>query len=338
MTRSVIPSGFWNYYPDLASPTRPPIPLGGAGGMSGCQLWRVESRSGPLAVRLWPSDGPDRARLDQIHRWLALASRSPFVATPIAGCDGSTWRSVDGRLWEVTPWFEGNPDLGRPPEVVHLETMFETLAKFHLALEPLASRGQSAGLVARLDELNRLIAGDIHTLRQAIDHAANDLSRPLASLWLDRAGDIMPRLITPLRAAASRSFRLQPCIRDVRPDHFLFVGDHLNGLVDFGAMGVDTVATDLARLVGETIGSAANLRRSALEAYERVRSISEEDLAHLTIFEAANALLGPARWVRWHYVEHRRFEEPDAVLRGLRRGLARLNGVWGVGMGLDFLT
>ena len=44
---------------------------------------------------------------------------------------------------------------------------------------------------------------------------------------------------------------LQPCLRDARPEHFLFDGDQLSGLVDFGAMAVDSVVGDLARLIGE---------------------------------------------------------------------------------------
>ena len=55
--------------------------------------------------------------------------------------------------------------------------------------------------------------------------------------------------------------RLQPALRDARPEHFLFEDDRLSGLVDFGAMGVESVAADLARLIGEWFDGDPDARR-----------------------------------------------------------------------------
>lgn len=60
----------------------------------------------------------------------------------------------------------------------------------------------------------------------------------------------MPWAIEQLKPLADVSFRLQPCIRDIWHDHVLFDGDRVTGLIDFGAMQIDTPATDIARLVG----------------------------------------------------------------------------------------
>ncbi len=70
-------------------------------------------------------------------------------------------------------------------------------------------------------------------------------------LWIRLARTVAPQVREPLRQASSRSVMLQPCLRDARPEHFLFEGDQLSGLVDFGAMAVDSVVGDLARLIGE---------------------------------------------------------------------------------------
>jgi homoserine kinase type II len=41
-------------------------------------------------------------------------------------------------------------------------------------------------------------------------------------------------------------------------------------------------------------------------------------------FEVSAALLGPGHWARWHFVERRVFDDPDAPAKGLERGLDRL--------------
>jgi hypothetical protein len=44
----------------------------------------------------------------------------------------------------------------------------------------------------------------------------------------------------------------------------------------------------------------------------------------IPVFETTTALLIGERWARWHYVENRHFDDPDAVSKGLDRGLSRL--------------
>ena len=84
----------------------------------------------------------------------------------------------------------------------------------------------------------------------------------------------------PRRGSSTHSARrpgascpLQPCLRDARPEHFLFEGDRVSGLVNFGAMGVDCVAGDLARLIGEWLDGDPTARAEALAAYERIRPL-----------------------------------------------------------------
>lgn len=104
----------------------------------------------------------------------------------------------------------------------------------------------------------------------------------------------------------------------------------MTGLVDYGAMGRDSVAGDLARLLAEGVGPDRFSRAEALAAFESVRTLSESEHLAIEAFEKANALLGPARWVRWHFVEGRHFEDREAVTRGLRRGLERLEESFGI--------
>jgi hypothetical protein len=89
-------------------------------------------------------------------------------------------------------------------------------------------------------------------------------------------------------------------------------------------MGVDSPVADLARLIAESVGTDQAARVTALEAYTLIRPVSEMDYELLDAFRAAGAWLGPARWVRWKYLDDRSFDDPNAVLHGLTKGLARL--------------
>ena len=117
---------------------------------------------------------------------------------------------------------------------------------------------------------------------------------------------------------------LQPCLRDARPEHFLFEDDRVSGLVNFGAMGVDCVAGDLARLMGEWLNGDSAARALALAAYERIRPLDAAEAALIDAFASSSALLIGEHWIRWHYLEGRRFDDPAAVAQGIARGVAQL--------------
>ncbi len=110
----------------------------------------------------------------------------------------------------------------------------------------------------------------------------------------------------------------------MRPDHLLFRGDRLTGLIDFGTAAIDSVAFDLGRLLVEWVGPHGPGRTMALAAYESVRPLEPVERELVAAFERTIALLTGYHWIRWQFLERRRFEDPGAVLEGLRRGLDRL--------------
>jgi homoserine kinase type II len=161
-------------------------------------------------------------------------------------------------------------------------------------------------------------------MRWAVERAPRDSLADLAWRILDLAQSEAPRHAESIRRAAGQTCRLQACLRDARPDHFLFEGERVTGLIDFGAMDLDTVACDLARLLTEWLGRDRELRAEALDAYGSVRVLDTTEIALIDAFETSSALLAAAHWVRWHFVEGRVFEDGEAVVRGLTRGLERL--------------
>ena len=65
---------------------------------------------------------------------------------------------------------------------------------------------------------------------------------------------------------------LHPCIRDLRGEHVLYVGEHVTGIVDYGAMDIDSPALDLARLLGDLVGENEQLMGVGLDKYRQFRS------------------------------------------------------------------
>ena len=313
-------------YPPEVRPLGQPVALGNAGGASGARLWRHESARGPMVLRAWPPPpgGPGRAELDRVHGWIGAAGSLGFVPVPIAARDGLTLQTSGDRLWELAPWLPGRPDLARPPGLGRLRAGFGGLAALHRAWAGPRVLGPSPGLARRARELDDLLAGGFDSLDRALLNAVASPLRDPARRWLDTARRLAPAERDRLRIAASRSVALQPCLRDARPDHLLFEGDRLVGVVDFGAMGVDAVSADLARLLVEWVGPDRPARAAALAAYAAVRPLDADESALIDAFSRSTALLMGGHWARWHFLEGRRFDDPDAVLAGLRRGLDRL--------------
>lgn len=307
------------YAADLR-PTRDPIPLGNAGGGSGASLWRFDSARGPLVARAYPPDGPGLAGIVAVHDWLSLLAGFSFIPIPLSTRDGRTAVALEGRIWDLAPWLPGAPSSGRSDVAAGLRA----LGLVHDRLSRLSAEAPSPGLIARRDEAGRLLAGELDRMEEAVLSAPPSPSRDLARRWLGAAGPGLAAILPGLRVETGRPRAVQPILRDARAEHFLFDGGRLSGLVDFAAMGRDAPPVDLARLLPDWVGRDPGARAEAIAAYEAARPLRPGDPALIETFEAANAWLGPARWVRWAFVERRPFDDPEAVVRGLGRTLDRL--------------
>ena len=127
-------------------------------------------------------------------------------------------------------------------------------------------------------------------------------------------------------SASSRQVPLQPCIRDIWHDHVLFQGEEVSGLIDFGALRIENVATDVARLLGSLVGNDKRGWQRGLDAYAEVRPLSSDELQLAEAFDLSGTLLGGINWVQWIYLEERQFEDRGAVLGRLGEHVARLAG------------
>ena len=148
---------------------------------------------------------------------------------------------------------------------------------------------------------------------------------------------MVPLAIAGLAPLADARLPLQVCIRDIWHDHLLFEGDVVTGLIDFGAMQVDTPTTDVARLLGSLASvlpaeaaqeQEQQLWREGLAAFSAVRPLSSTELPSVGALDRAGTVLAGCNWIRWLYVEGRRFENDEQVVRRFRQITARCRRIF----------
>jgi Ser/Thr protein kinase RdoA (MazF antagonist) len=310
-------------YPAPCRPVGAVAALGGAGGRSGSRWWRFAAAGGgELGLRAWPPAplGPDAARLAAIHGWLAGARALPFVPVPIAGLDGRTWHNLGGRLWELVPWLPGEAEPIPSDRPARLEAGFAALGSLHRALAGCGvGVGTSPNVRARREELDRLARGGLEALARAA-------GSPVAARWVLLAGRLAGPFAEALRRVEAVRVPLQPCARDMRGCHLLFEGDSVRGLLDFGAMGIDGVATDLARLIEDWLGFDPEAARRGLASYEAVRPLEPGERRLIAPLARAGSLLAGANWLRWGCVERRPGVTEADWVAGVERSVGRLAG------------
>jgi homoserine kinase type II len=251
-----------------------------------------------------------------------------FVPRIIPAADGASFVSVDGHFWELTEWAPGEADFLPEARPEKLAAAMTALARFHRAAEsfPLdrPASGRPPGILQRLARLDELAALDWH--RDAIQNHRQ--------IWPDLAAraDLAIRLIAAqasrvrrrLVAAAELQVALQPCIRDVWNDHILFTGSEVTGLIDFGAMRIDHIATDVARLLGSLVGDDRSKRDFGLQAYQALRPLSPDEQSLLLAYDRSATLLSPLSWLVWTFVDRRQFDRRDVILERFDRLIDRL--------------
>ncbi len=318
-------------YPHLG-PITAAHSLGGAGGFSGARFWRVEAPQGNFCLRRWPVEYPREEDLAFIHAVLRHVARSGFsvAAVPIANCSGRTHLDHSGYLWELGPWMPGQADFNDRPTEVRLVAAMQCLAQFHQATEDFAEVSSrppqpSPAVVQRRGILRDWLTGRSQDLERAL---ARTVDWPEMTSCVENLLRLFPQWAPPIDEALARfaemPVRLQPCIRDVWHDHLLFMGDEVTGLIDFGSMGVESVACDVARLLGSLAGNSAPLWHVGMDAYCRIRGLSSVELGLIPALDASGVLLGALNWAAWVMLERREFEEPQAVLRRMELLIGRL--------------
>ena len=315
-------------YPQLGPPCRLE-PLSGAGGFSGAQLWRIETNGGSYCLRRWPREHPTPGRLQLIHAVLrhAGASGIDFIPVPLfTALSSNTFISHSGHLWELAPWLPGKADYQANPSRARLSAAFQALAVFHVSASsfPVRSHGPAPTLIERGERLAKLQHNKYEQIATAVCRAAPSPVVDCGKSLLQLFPLLAPQAAGRLTAAAQVSVPLMPAIRDIWHDHVLFTGDVVTGIIDFGAMRMDTPLTDIARLLGSLAGDDRDAREFALDSYHTLRPLSDQDRWLIDVLDTSGTLLAGFSWLEWLYLDRRDFADLDVVHQRLDGILVRL--------------
>lgn len=331
--------------------------------MSGARFWRLATPRGPLVLRRWPPEHPDEAGLQWIHAVIrhAVGQGLALLPVPATTTDGRSCVRHAGHLWELAPWLPGTADYEPERRPEKLRAALIAVAKFHIATadfgspssdcllsvgrqapqlsDTLLSVGRQAestaasasprtapspAILRRLARLRDLAATGIGQLSAAVTDRVWPELAPSARRFVELLPRAVPRAIEGLAPLADTPLALQPCLRDVWHDHVLFSGDRVTGLIDFGAVGIDSPAGDVARLLGSMAGDDPVAWRTGLTAYVAVRPLAPDELRAVVALDASGTVLAGCNWIEWLYVARRQFDDRTQVVARFGRLLARL--------------
>jgi homoserine kinase type II len=243
-----------------------------------------------------------------------------FVPAVFFTLDGASWVEADGRLWEVTQWMPGQADFQEKPTATRLEEACTALARLHECWRQTTETRTDVcpAISRRIERTREMLALSRSGWQPAIRLDDADPARPVA----ERAWRILPARVeampSRLERWVARRWPLQPCLCDVWHDHVLFEGDRLSGLIDYGAIKVDHVAVDLARLLGSLVEDDVERWNVGLRAYRTVRGLSADEEELVRVLDETGTVLGVANWLRWLYKGERQFEDRRTGAERLR--------------------
>jgi len=286
-------------------------------GLSGALVWRVTHGGMSLCLKRWPKGYPSPAELSSMHDLLQHVTRSGIriVPVPLITSEGRSILHIDDFLWELTPWLPGEPYNRNKPNSRRSDAAMRCLAQFHLAASSLTtpSVGLSPGLFSRREILRDLLCGQLDNLQEAVFDKPPSELRSLAGEILIQVQRRLPTVLDDIEESANLPLSLQWCIRDVKCDHILFMGEQVTGLIDFGAAAIDSVVGDVARLAGSMIVGGCPEWGPAVKAYSEVRPLSTDERRVMDCYDRGGTVASAANWLRWIFEENRFISESQAV-------------------------
>jgi Ser/Thr protein kinase RdoA (MazF antagonist) len=302
------------------------VSLGNRGGFSGARLWSVRTETDAFSLKAWPPGDPSPDRLRWIHHLMRLARNQGLLFVPAVSetRDRSTSVHHASRLWELTTWMPGAADFHADPTAEKLRAACAAVAHLHRVwarVDPLA--GPCPAVQRRYKRAREWLEWIKGGWQPRLDQSP----APELPPWTGRAWTLLPAgvhyVLRVLQPWIDRSLPLQPCLCDVWHDHVLFEGDRVTGLIDYGAVKVDHVAVDVARMLGSLIEDDDEGWQCGLAAYRSVRAFSDEEARLARVLDVTGTVLGVANWLQ-RIGEMRTEEQQEAVARRLDTLVQRL--------------
>jgi homoserine kinase type II len=247
----------------------------------------------------------------------------------------------------------GAADYDQSPGDAKLCAAMTALAQFHNAVADFdsdsfdvsapPSSASASAIQRRLARLRSLLTGEIGELSSVLGEKTWPELSALARPFLAALPRAVTRAIAELEPLEHAPLPLQPCLRDIWHDHVLFTGNEVTGIIDFGAVDIDTPATDIARLLGSLTGEPCQpfrerpmertdrsaVWRMGLAAYAATRPLSRDEWLAVDAINTANPILAGCNWIRWIYIDRRQFQNAEQILARFQRIVQQLTGPGG---------
>jgi Ser/Thr protein kinase RdoA (MazF antagonist) len=325
----------------------------GVQGFSGSRVFVVEfaDSSGRFVLKSFHA-AASREHAAFVHQLVRHVRGEGVAQVPevILALDGHTVvTDADGRLWELSRFM---PGVAVPcPTPSQAATAATALARLHVAAASLPGHlprlQVSPGVERRIERSRQLRAQPWTASRAAWSRAARlrmpaEVSTALdarvaAAIEIFAASD-GNAFLARVAALRPNGCLLQPVLRDIWCDHVLFADradDAVTAIIDLHAAGIDTPATDLARLAGSWDPLPRDDRRPLIErwpeavaAYDRVRPLSRDEAALISFLHATGVVFGIDNWFCWTCEEHREFPDTQKMLDRIDRLLTALPGAF----------
>ncbi|MDR1483424.1 MAG: hypothetical protein LBT09_01225 [Planctomycetaceae bacterium] len=283
--------------------------------LDGCRHWRVETRVGEFCLRRWGNGKPGKNRLQFIQAvlWQAEFEGIEFIPLPLETLDHRGFVMFDGSYWELLPWVSGDEE--SPPirtvgfdedalsydlvsgeqdgnaaiQPLRIVSAMMSLAQFHLAVSTFPIPDSSVGRSARINDM-------LTRWRSWVNGGFNELYCGIRERWSVSVSELLINFAeTGLRfqnnavvyagqvlADVVRSARLmvqiQPTIGNCHLRHLRFDCNGVCGMIDFKAVGIDSVVIDVASLLGSMSGFGTEGWKLGLQAYQRVRQLDDYEI------------------------------------------------------------
>ena len=299
------------------------------GGLSGARLWKVTCGEGSYCLRRWPTVHPTEQQLNELHSLITHVWKSGFAIVPLPEVtqDGQSLVHSAGYLWELANWLSGKN--AEHLSTSQIDAALTALAQFHQAAASHAvlQSGPAPGLMKRRTILRQLREGGLTQLEQATRGYTEVPIRDVASSLLADLRLVLPTAIQLVEQASTTSYTLQWCLRDIHRGNLLFTENQVTGMVDFGAAGIDTVAGDIARLVGSIAGDDTQIWQTCLATYKKNHALTQDELGAIVAYDVGGLVASSANWLRWLFVEQREFADPLTIQTRLAELAKRLRSL-----------
>ena len=282
----------------------------------------IRRRRRTLVARAWPVDGPPRPVLDAP----ILAGSRPAAGLRADAHSLVGWPDDRGGRGQTLGAFLLDGRLRRPrdtSEAAHVRSGFAGLAAFHQVRRDLGPRAEpgNRGTARR----GRGLAGPV--VRPARDGFSRTSRRtPRSGLpgdgWSSPARSRRRSAHSSLRGRASRWTSALPSGCPTRPLSVPGRPPDRPGRLrrDGNRLGGRRPGQVDVRMAWRRPSRAA----AAMDAYSKIRPLQAGELALIPVSRPPRRSLSGGRWASWHFFEGKVFDDSDAVIRGLHKGVDRL--------------